>query len=93
MTEIFVVPIALVVSVVAGLWIYGRFSTAGNVSIAVAGLLRNGFTFLIGAFFIMSGMWPLIIAGGLIIIIAIFLGSAHASNLDDSTSLRKKIAG
>lgn len=93
MTEVLIVPAALIASVVIGLWFYGQFSTAGNMTIAIAGLIRNGFTFLIGAFLIMTGMWPLIILGGFVIIVAIFLGSAHASNLDENTSLRKKIAG
>jgi len=41
----------------------------------------------------MTGAWPLVILGGLIIIVAVFLGSTHAKNLDENTSLRKKIAG
>jgi uncharacterized membrane protein len=93
MASIVTIAIALLVSVAVGLWLYSRFSTAGDSAVAVFGLIRNGSTFLIGLFLLMTGMWPLVILGGLVIILAVFLGSTHASNLDDNTSLRKRIAG
>lgn len=73
--------------------LFTTFSTGGDVAVASVGLVRSASTFLIGLFLLMTGAWPLIILGGLIIIIAIFLGGTHAKNLDESTSLRKKIAG
>lgn len=93
MAELLTVAIALLVSVAIGLWLFSRFSSGGDVAVASFGLLRNGSTFLIGVFLIISGMWPLVILGGLIIIVAVFLGSTHAKNLDETTSIRKKIAG
>lgn len=93
MAELPIVTIALLVSVVLGLWLFSQFSTGGDVAVATFGLIRNGSTFLIGLFLLMTGAWPLVILGGGLIIIAIFLGGTHAKNLDESTSLRKKIAG
>ena len=93
MAELLTVAIALLVSVVIGLWLFNRFSAGGDVAVASFGLIRNGSTILIGVFLLMTGAWPLVILGGLVIIIAVFLGSTHAKNLDESTSLRKRIAG
>lgn len=93
MAELLTVAVALLASVAIGLWLFSRFSTAGDTAVATFGLLRNGSTFLIGVFLLMSGMWPLVILGGLAIIVSVFLGSTHANNLDESTSIRKKIAG
>lgn len=93
MAEMVVVAAALVASVVLGLWLYQRFAAAGDTTVAVFGLIRNGSTFLIGAFLLMTGVWPLMILGGIVIIIAVFLGSTHAANLDQQTSLRKRISG
>lgn len=93
MAEIVTVAIALLVSVALGLWLFSKFSSGGDVAVASFGLLRNVSTGLIGVFLLMTGAWPLIILGGLVIIVAVFLGSTHAKNLDESTSLRKKIAG
>lgn len=93
MAETLTIAIALLVSVAIGLWLFSKFSSGGDVAVASFGLLRNGSTALIGLFLIISGAWPLIILGGLVIIVAVFLGSTHARNLDESTSLRKKIAG
>jgi len=93
MAELLTVVIAILLSVVTGLWLYSKFSTGGDVAVASFGLIRNGSTAFIGALLIISGAWPLIILGGGFIILAVFLGSTHASNLDDNTSLRKKIAG
>lgn len=93
MASILAIGIALLVSVSIGLWLYSRFSAAGDTAVATFGLIRNGSTLIIGIFLLMTGMWPLVILGGLVIILAVFLGSTHASNLDDNTSLRKRIAG
>lgn len=93
MTETFVIAGALILSVAFGLWLYRRFSTGSDLAVATFGLIRNGSTFIIGVFLLMTGMWPLVILGGFLIILAVFLGSAHASNLDETTSLRKRIAG
>lgn len=93
MPEILAPAIALVVAVFIGLWLYGRYAAAGDATVAIFGLFRNLMTFIIGVFALMSGMWPLIILGGFLIILAVFLGSTHANNLDESTSLRKRLAG
>lgn len=93
MAEFFSVVGALLVSVALGLWLFQKFSSGGDVAVASFGLIRNGSTLLIGVFLLMTRAWPLIILGGFVIIVAVFLGSTHAKNLDDSTSLRKKIAG
>lgn len=93
MAELLTVVIAILVSVVIGLWLFSKFSSGGDVAVASFGLLRNGSTALIGLFLIISGAWPLVIIGGLFIIVAVFLGSTHAKNLDETTSLRKRIAG
>ncbi len=93
MAELLTVAIGLLVSVVIGLWLFSRFSAGGDVAVASFGLVRNASTLLIGVFLLMTSAWPLIILGGLVIIVAVFLGSTHAKNLDDSTSLRKRIAG
>lgn len=93
MAELLFVAIALLVSVVIGLWLFSRFSAGGDVAVASFGLIRNGSTILIGVFLLMTGAWPLVILGGLVIILAVFLGSTHAKNLDENTSLRKRIAG
>lgn len=93
MAELAIVAGALLVSVVLGLWLYGRFANTSDVAVATFGLLRNGSMFLIGLFLLMTGMWPLVIAGGLVIVLAVFLGATHASTLDERTSLRKRLAG
>ncbi len=93
MAELLTVAIVLLSSVAIGLWLFSKFSTGGDVAVASFGLIRNASTALIAVFLIISGVWPLMILGGLFIIIAVFLGSTHAKNLDESTSLRKKIAG
>lgn len=87
------VLVALALSVAIGLWLFAQFSSAGGAAVAVFGLLRNGILFLTGVFLIISGAWPFIIAGGLFIIAAIFLGGAHVNNLDNETSLRRRISG
>lgn len=93
MAELVTVAIALLLSIAIGLWLFSRFSSGGDVAVASFGLIRNASTLLIGVFLLMTGAWPLVILGGLIIIVAVFLGSTHAKNLDENTSLRKKIAG
>jgi len=93
MAELVMVVIALLLSVVIGLWLFAKFSAGGEVAVASFGLIRNGSTAFIGFLLIISGAWPLVILGGSFIIMAVFLGSTHAKNLDEKTSLRKKIAG
>jgi len=93
MAEFVTVVIALLLSIAVGLWLFSRFSSAGEVGVASFGLIRNASTLLIGVFLLMTGAWPLVIFGGLLIVVAVFLGSTHAKNLDEETSLRKKIAG
>lgn len=92
-SEAYTAGIALVISVVAGLWLFAQFSSAGGAAVAIFGLLRNGMLFVAGVFLLVSGMWPLIMLGGLLIILAIFLGGAHARNLDDETSIRRQLSG
>ncbi|NHX37630.1 MULTISPECIES: hypothetical protein [Halolamina] len=93
MAELITVATALLLSIAIGLWLFARFSSGGDVAVASFGLIRNASTLLIGVFLLMTGAWPLVILGGLIIVVAVFLGSTHAKNLDQNTSLRKKIAG
>ncbi|WP_324662412.1 hypothetical protein [Haloarcula sediminis] len=93
MSETFIVIFAFFGAILLGVWLYRAFSTAGDTAIATFGLIRNGSTLLIGIFLLMTGSWPFVIAGGLLIMLAVFLGSAHASNLDNSTSLRKRLSG
>lgn len=92
-SEVATASLALFLSVMIGLWLFQQFASAGGAAVAVFGLLRNGVLFLTGVFLIISGMWPFIIAGGIFIIAAIFLGGAHASNLDSETSIRRRLSG
>lgn len=93
MAEWIAPAIALLAAVTVGLFLYARYGQAGQTAVAIFGLIRNGTTFLIGIFLLMTGSWIGVVVGGLVIVLAIFLGSAHADNLGDGKSLRRRLAG
>lgn len=80
-------------AIVTGLWAFAQFSGGASALVSVLGLLRNVALAIVGVMLIISGMWPLIILGGVFLALAVYLGSYHGDNLTGGTTFRRRLLG
>ncbi|MFC4553548.1 MULTISPECIES: hypothetical protein [Halorussus] len=95
MEPMYFIPIAVLVAVVVGNLLFGRYSGGSHTLAATFGLVRNVGLALVGILTMMGGTWFHIAVGMTLLTASWYLGRGHASRLDgtNSGSLRGKLNG